>query len=72
MLQIIRCRDLCFNDDFLVADDDPQRIKEKIIEHIKTVHKDEFESFPDYYQEEIMSRIDSMIKRGCGCGVLKL
>ncbi|WP_406661060.1 hypothetical protein V7O66_00620 [Methanolobus sp. ZRKC3] len=72
MLQIIRCRDLGFDDDFIVADNDPQKVKEKIIDHVKTEHREDFESFSDSHQEEILLKIDVLVKRGCGCGVLKL
>ncbi len=72
MVHIMKCRDLGFNDDFLIIDEDPDVVKEKMAEHIKTVHKDEFEDMSDFHQDEIMSKMDFLLRRGCGCGVLKL
>ncbi|MDG6243489.1 MAG: hypothetical protein QCH31_03725 [Methanolobus sp.] len=43
-----------------------------MIEHVKVKHKDEFEILSDFHQEEIISKIDFLLTRGCGCGVLKL
>lgn len=72
MIHIIKCRDLGFNDDFIVVDNDPKKAKEKMIEHLKNTHKEEFEELSDFHQEEIISKIGFLLKRGCGCGVLKL
>lgn len=72
MIHIIKCRDLGFNDDFIVVDNDPKKAKEKMMEHLKKAHKEEFEELSDFHQEEIISKIDFLLKRGCGCGVLKL
>ena len=72
MVNIMKCRDLGFNDDFIVIDDDSAAVKEKMLEHIKTVHKDEFEQMSDFHQGEIISKMDFLLRRGCGCGVLKL
>ncbi|MBN2110592.1 MAG: hypothetical protein JW705_05845 [Methanosarcinaceae archaeon] len=68
----MRCRDLGFNDDFIVVDNDPAKVKEKMREHIMDKHKEEFEQLADFHKEEIMSKMDFLLKRGCGCGVLKL
>lgn len=72
IVHILRCRDLGFNDDFIVVDNDPAKVKEKMREHIMDKHKEEFEQLADFHKEEIMSKMDFLLKRGCGCGVLKL
>ncbi|WP_281361382.1 hypothetical protein [Methanolobus zinderi] len=41
-------------------------------EHILDKHKDEFGELSDFHKEEIMSKMDFLLTRGCGCGVLKL
>lgn len=43
-----------------------------MIEHVKTEHKEEFESLSEFHQNEIISKVDFLLNRGCGCGVLKL
>jgi hypothetical protein len=72
IVHILRCRDLGFNDDFIVIDADPKKAKEKMIEHVKDKHKDEFEELSDFHKDEIISKVDYLLNRGCGCGVLKL
>ncbi|TQD27575.1 hypothetical protein FKV42_02625 [Methanolobus vulcani] len=72
MVHILRCKDLGFNDDFIVIDNDPKKAKERMKEHVMTEHKEEFESLSEFHQEEIISKMDFLLTRGCGCGVLKL
>lgn len=55
-----------------MVDNDPKKAKDKMIEHVKDKHKEEFEELSDFHQEEIISKIDFLLNRGCGCGVLKL
>lgn len=69
---IMKCRDLGFNDDFIVIDNDPETVKEKMFQHIMDKHKEEYDKLSDFHQDEIKSKMDFLIKRGCGCGVLKL
>lgn len=72
MVHILRCKDLGFNDDFIVIDNDPKKAKERMIEHVMDKHKEEFDELSDFHQEEIISKVDYLLNRGCGCGVLKL
>lgn len=69
---IMKCRDLGFNDDFIVIDNDAETVKEKMFQHIMDKHKEEYDQLSDFHQDEIKSKMDFLIKRGCGCGVLKL
>jgi len=69
---IMKCRDLGFNDDFIVIDNDPETVKEKMFQHIMDKHKKEYDLLSDFHQDEIKTKMDFLIRRGCGCGVLKL
>ena len=40
--------------------------------HIMDEHKEEYDLLSASEQDEIESKMDSLIRRGCGCGVLKL
>jgi len=68
----MKYHDIGFDDDLLVIGEDPDVVKEKMAEQIKIVHKDEFEDMSDFHQEEIMSKIDLLLRSGCGFRVLKL
>lgn len=71
-LEIIKCRDLGFNDDFIVIEQDREVAKKKMVEHIFDKHKEEFESLSQMHQDEIISKMDFLLTRGCGCGVKEL
>ncbi|WP_333786956.1 hypothetical protein [Methanomethylovorans sp.] len=71
-LQIMKCRDLGFNDDFIVIEQDREAAKKKMMEHILEKHKEEFEILSEMHQEEIRTKMDFLLTRGCGCGVKEL
>jgi hypothetical protein len=43
-----------------------------MLRHIMDEHKPEYDMLSDAQRDEVESKIDSLIRRGCGCGVLKL
>lgn len=71
-LEIMKCRDLGFNDDFIVIEQDREVAKKKMMEHILDKHKEEYESLSQMHQDEIKSKMDFLLTRGCGCGVKEL
>ena len=62
----------CFNDDFIVIEQDREAAKKKMMEHILDKHKEEFEILSEMHQEEIRAKMDFLLTRGCGCGVKEL
>ncbi|MGM0770665.1 MAG: DUF1059 domain-containing protein [Halobacteriota archaeon] len=70
-MKIIKCRDLGFNCDFIStgAASEADGVKQKMLDHIIEKHVPE----KDLSQEDIddiASRIEILLSRGCGCGAL--
>ncbi|WP_135606471.1 DUF1059 domain-containing protein [Methanococcoides sp. NM1] len=70
-MKIIKCRDLGFNCDFMAtgAASESDDVKQKMMDHITENHLLEKEMSKEDL-EEIASRIDILLSRGCGCGAL--
>ncbi|WP_445474963.1 DUF1059 domain-containing protein [Methanococcoides methylutens] len=70
-MKILKCRDLGFNCDFMAtgAASETDDVKQKMMDHITENHLSEKDISKEDL-EEIASRIDIMLSRGCGCGAL--
>ncbi|MEL4306220.1 DUF1059 domain-containing protein [Methanococcoides sp. LMO-2] len=70
-MKIIKCRDLGFNCDFMATGSavEADGVKQKMMDHIIEKHLPEKE-MSDEDIEDIASRIEILLSRGCGCGAL--
>ncbi|WP_440953255.1 DUF1059 domain-containing protein [Methanococcoides sp. FTZ1] len=70
-MKIIKCRDLGFNCDFITTGSASETgdVKQKIMDHIIEKHMHEKDMSEEDIQD-IASRIDVLLSRGCGCGAL--
>ncbi|AKB86076.1 DUF1059 domain-containing protein [Methanococcoides methylutens] len=70
-MKIIKCRDLGFNCDFMATGSaaEADGVKQKMMDHILEKHLPEKE-MSDEDIEDIASRIEILLSRGCGCGAL--
>lgn len=70
-MKIIKCRDLGFNCDFIAtgAASEADGVKQKMMEHIIEKHATEKDLSQEDI-EDIASRIEILLSRGCGCGAL--
>ncbi|KGK98311.1 small metal-binding protein [Methanococcoides methylutens] len=70
-MKIIKCRDLGFNCNFMATGkaSEIDDVKQKMLDHITEKHLSE-KNMSKEDLEELTSRIDIMLSRGCGCGAL--